>query len=389
MRKIILLGCSCLLLLSCQQKVKTSTTVQKEEPEDKLISVVQKKRAKFEPADGEVILFVGQELEAIGGTKRDSLGYWDNFQIPGGVTMYTDIMPGLTETFGDYTITYTGLNGVYETDNWGDGPENMSIPLADEDFKNVALAIGLAIIDNEGKVADGTHDDYIKKLGDFCLSLGERPIFLRIGFEFDGPWNHYDQKEYLKAYKRIKDKLDEQGVTNVAYVWQSKGYGNTLKDLESWYPGDEYVDWCSYSFFHNYAQAKMIEFAEAKGKPVFIAEATPTSADKEIDPEGNKGDTKEMILSNPEQAELAWQEWFIPFFKTINDNPKVVKAVSYINGNWRIRPRWKVNPTFKRLDARIQLSDTVSKRWNAETGKAKYLKASPELFTYLKTGKKK
>jgi hypothetical protein len=297
--------------------------------------------------------------------------------------MYTDIMPGLTESFLDHSLTYTGLNGIYTTDDWGDGPNNMSIQLADPDFDNSALAIGLAIIDNEELIADGTHDKYIEEMGKFFLSLGNRPVFLRIGFEFRGPWNRYEREGFIGAYKRIKDKLDEQGVTNVAYVWQSKGFGNTPEDLDSWYPGDSYVDWCGYSFFSSYKQAIMIEYAETKGKPVFIAEATPTATDWENDPEGNTGLTKEFILSNPEQAEMAWQEWFVPFFETINGNPKTVKAISYINAEWRAKPRWRVNPTFKNIDARLQLSEEISKRWLEETNKPKYLKASPDLFEYL------
>lgn len=339
--------------------------------------------AKFEPKDGEVILFVGQELDAIGGTNVDSNGYFDHFPTPGGFTMYTDIMPGLTETFQDHSFTYTGLNGITSTDNWGDGPNNMSIQLADSNFDNCALAIGLAIIDNEELIADGTHDPYIEELGNFFLSLKNRPVFLRIGFEFRGSWNRYDREAFIGAYKRIKDKLDEQGVENVAYVWQSKGFGNTVEDLEAWYPGDDYVDWCGYSFFSSYKQAIMIAFAENKGKPVFIAEATPTSTDWENDPEGNTGLTKEFILSNPEQAKMAWNEWFVPFFDAINRNPKTVKAISYINANWKDKPRWKVNNTFKNIDARIQLSEELSALWLEETNKEKYLKASPELFDYL------
>lgn len=343
----------------------------------------EKKLAKFEPNDGEVILFVGQELDAIGGLEDYNNGYFDHFETPAGFTMYTDIMPGLTETFLNHSFTYTGLNGIWETDNWGDGDENMSLQLEDENFKYCALAIGLAIIDNEEKIAAGEHDELINKMGEFFLELGDRPIFLRIGFEFAGPWNRYDRVSFMNAYKRIKDKLDKQGVTNVAYVWQSKGFGHSLESLEEWYPGDEYVDWCGYSFFSNYKQAKMIEFAKLKGKPVFIAEATPTSTDFEKDPEGNTGLTKEFVLSNPEQAKMAWDEWFIPFFETINKNPKTVKAISYINANWRIRPRWQVNPTFKNIDARIQLSEELSKKWNDEISKEKYLKASPNLFEKL------
>jgi len=70
--------------------------------------------------------------------------------------------------------------------------------------------------------------------------------------------------------------LEEMGVQNVAYVWQSHGWEEPMERLEAWYPGDEYVDWCGYSFFSRWAEANMIAFARKHNKPVFIAEATPT-----------------------------------------------------------------------------------------------------------------
>lgn len=373
LRYIMIVG-FCFLLLNCKQNSAEKA---------KNGELKEQKKAKFEPEDGEVILFIGQENDALGGTKKDKNGYFDHFPAPGGFTMYTDIMPGVTEEFEGHSFTYTGLNGIYETADWGDGPENMSLQLNDADFKNSALAIGLAIIDSEEKIASGELDSYIVKMGNFFKSLGKRPVFLRIGFEFDGPWNRYERDAYIKAFRRIKDKLDEQGVTNVAYVWQSKGFESTLEYLEEWYPGDDYVDWCGFSFFNHYKEENMIAFAKAKNKPVFICEAAPTSTDWKNDPKDNTGLTKEMILSNPEQAKMAWEEWFIPFFKVINENPKTIKAISYINANWKDKPRWKVNPTFKGIDSRLQLSDFITKKWNEEVGKDKYLKASPELFDKL------
>ena len=43
----------------------------------------------------------------------------------------------------------------------------------------MALAIGLSFVNHEEKVADGTHDKYIEKLGDFLLSLGKTPRFFK------------------------------------------------------------------------------------------------------------------------------------------------------------------------------------------------------------------
>ena len=334
--------------------------------------------AKFEPKDGEVILFVGQELEAIGGLYDFNDGYFDHFDTPGGITMYSNIQPG-TESFGH---TMKGLDGLWTTDDWGDSPSNLNAQLGHPNFQNVVVALGLSIAGHEDKIADGSYDDKLKIFGEYLLKTDRRPFFLRIGYEFDGHgWNNYDRENYIKAYRRIHDALDAMGVDNVAYVWQSTGWVSNLEQLEEWYPGDRYVDWCGFSFFSRWDEQKMIEFARKKGKPVFIAEASPVISDHTVKFDG---DTKTTILSNPEQAEEAWQKWFIPFFKTINDNPDVVKAVSYINCNWKDHAMWKDNPTFRDVDARLHLSEVISERWKQETGKAKYRKANPDLYKYLR-----
>lgn len=332
--------------------------------------------AKFEPADGKCIVFVGQELESIGGLEDYKDGYFDHFTTPGGFTMYTKMRPG-DEEFG---FTYSGLAGVFTTDDWGDSPSNMSLQLADEDFKNSCLAIGLELVNHEDRVARGEMDSLVLVLGNWLKSLGRRPVFLRIGYEFSGSWNHYDRKDYIASFRRIKTMYDSIGVTNVAYVWQSHGSDASLEVLESWYPGDEYVDWCGYSFFARWDEANMVEFARKHSKPVFIAEATPTIRTETTN---QNGKTAETILSNPVQAEEAWEKWFTPFFKTIDDNPDVVKAISYINCHWKSHPMWVENPTFQDVDARLQSNKDIAEKWSKEIAKDKYLNASPDLFDML------
>lgn len=331
--------------------------------------------AKFEPEGEKVLVFAGQDLESIGGLPGYKNGYTDHFPIPAGVTLYT----GLDANDGSFGGTNaTGLSGIYETSDHGNGPSNMSLLLADTTYETAALAIGLSLVNHEDKVANGELDDNIQRLGEFILSLGKRPVFLRIGYEFDGyPWNHYDREHWIKAYKRIKDHFDEQGITNVAYVWQSVGWVSNLDQLEAWYPGDEYVDWCGFSFFDRWRENRMIEFARTKGKPVFIAEASATISDFTAKFDGR---TKEVILSNPEQAQEAWDKWFVPFFQTIEENADVVKAIHYINCNWKIRPMWVENPTFQKVDARIQESPMISAKWTEKMNHTKYLNAVDQPF---------
>jgi len=372
MKYVLIITIAVFGLLSCQQqKSSKSTSIEKNN-----IPEVKNTRAKFEPADGQCILFVGQELAAIGGVAEYNDGYLDHFKRPGGFTMYTNFSPGDT-MFGNVT---KGLDGVFETDKWGDGPSNMSMQLADEDFENMALAIGLWLVNHEEEVANGTLNHLVDSLGNFIKGLAPRPVFLRIGYEFSGAWNHYDREHFLTAYKRIKDRYDEMGIDNVAYVWQSHGWEEPMEHLESWYPGDEYVDWCGTSFFSRWAEINMIEFARKHNKPVFIAEATPTISTDSVK---TTGMTEETILSNPAQGEEAWEKWFEPFFKTVEDNPDVVKAVSYINCHWKANPMWFDNPTFKRVDARLHINPTIAKRWKEQVYRDRYLQASPQLYDLL------
>ncbi len=339
---------------------------------------VDRKLAKFEPQGEGVLVFVGQEMEAIGGLEAPyNDGYLDHFRKPAGFTMYTNFSPG-DESFG-YTLK--GLDGVFTTDNWGDENSNMSKQIADPDFGNMALAIGLWFTNHEEEVATGELDHLIEKLGDWFKSLGNRPVFLRIGYEFDGhAWNNYDRENYLIAYKRIKDKLDEMGVENVAYVWQSTGWVSDLHQLWAWYPGDEYVDWCGASFFNRWKEIQMYEFARQRGKPVFLAEASPTVSDYNAK---FTGDTKPMDLKKPADADEAWMRWFMPFFREIERNRDVVKAINYINCNWKSHPMWVENPTFKRVDARLQINIMIKEKWNQLMDDPLFIHSSEDLYRRL------
>lgn len=343
---------------------------------------LERSLAKFEPKGEKVLLFVGQELEAVGGLEKYNDGYLDHFEKPAGWTTYSNINPG-ENSFGRIQ---EGLDGLNETHDWGDHDYNASLQLESENYTNMALAIGLQFVNHEEKVANGTHDALIDQLGDFLLSLGKRPVFLRIAYEFDGePWNHYDQKSTIAAYKRIVDMLRAKGVNNTAYVWQSAGSMSTQQQLEDWYPGDDYVDWLGISFFNRWRKIQMFEFARKKGKPVFIAEASPTISDPNADP--NKGITLETQLSDEKQAEQAWQEWFVPFFNAIEENKDVVKAVHYINCHWDSHRMWFDNPTFRKIDARLQLSEELSKRWNERIADPMFILSSDELYENLYNNK--
>ncbi len=320
------------------------------------------------PDDGKCLVFIGQELDAIGGVGQWSDGYLDHFDRPYGFTMYTDLMPG-TESFG---FTHRGLDGLRTTDNWGDGPSNMSIQLGDPDYAGMALAIGLDLKGgHEDRVAAGEHDSLISSLGQFLTQHSTREIYLRIGYEFDGHgWNNYDAENYIKAYRRIKDKLDDMGLKNIQYVWQSKGRGVKVEELDAYYPGDDYVDWTGFSFFAaDNENHPMIEYSRKLGKPLFIAEATPILVAADSD------DGAALDFRQEADCQKAWDEWFIPFFRCIESNQDVIKAISYINCNWRSHVMWEEIPYFDELDVRLQLHPWIKAKWEEKMSEERYVLA--------------
>lgn len=322
-------------------------------------------KAKFEPADDKCILFIGQDMGAIGGLPEYNNGYANHFPAPAGITVYTNF----------HTRREDGLAGIFSKGNWGAGDCYADQQIKAPSFTNSALAIGLEIVDSEQDIVEGKADDMIKRLGVWMQDLAPRPIFLRIGYEFDGhAWNHYSLNYYPKAWRYIVDSLTAMGVDNVAYVWQSMGSATSAADMEEWYPGDRYVDWCGYSYF-NSPDEEMIKFARLHNKPVFIAEATPVLKNGE--------DYTDTDLSNNTVAQQAWDDWFAGLFKTIEDNGDVVKALSYINVEWLAQDMWITNPTFQKVDSRIQESEFLTVKWLEKINTERYLKPTEDFWQEL------
>lgn len=330
----------------------------------------EKTLAKFEPQDGQCLFFIGQDLGATGGFDDYANGYCDFFDTPSGFTVYTNLSPG-GESYGYFN---KGLDGIKSKANWGAGDCWAQQYIEDLTYANSVMAIGLSMVNHEKRIAKGEHDDLIKELGRWIQSI-KRPVFLRIGYEFDGwDWNHYQKKHYLKAWKRIHSIFTSMGVDNVALVWQSKGTGSDQGVLEDWYPGDDIVDWCAYSYFGN-PDTEMVTFARKHNKPVFIAEASPV-----LQTDNLYFDTD---LKKEDVAKRVWETWFVSFFDTLNENKDIIKAFSYINVNWSVQPMWITNPTFQKVDSRIQVSEFISERWKREIAKSRYLKPTTELWNQL------
>jgi hypothetical protein len=201
----------------------------------------------------------------------------------------------------------------------------------------------------EDAVAAGDYDAQIGALCEGLRQLG-RPVFLRIGFEFNGPWFGYAPVPYVAAWRRIVSALRQHDLHDVATVWcyyplpwQVAGQ----PDYWAYYPGDDYVDWWAIDLFSaaEFTAEPTLAFladAERHRYPVMIGESTP------------------RWVGGVQGGAATWDAWFAPYFAFIRAHP-VIKAFCYINWDWTTYPVWQ-----DWGDARIEVNPVILERYQRE-----------------------
>ncbi len=369
------------------------------------------------PEDGKVLFIMGQDSETLTAYKASVLDNDTEMPFPGGVTLYTnitfDIGPGV-------------LAGLEEDADWGGGITNFKQTL--EQFPDAALAVGLALSDEDHgcnnlplrSIAADKDDEEIQdavpkyhaavdRMIEHFKAL-ERPVYLRIAYEFDGLWNCYQVKPFKQAFRYIKSRIDALGADNIATVWQSAAYPNNPSDqspiydaskeghLDEWYPGDDVVDWVGLSAFYGTTydqyqwscddlnpqwftasvspralQDRIVAFAREHKKPAMISEAAPQAFRIDEPPSAScifKNDSVQIT-----SAQL-WDVWYSDFFGFIHENRDIVRAVAYINTDWQSQDMWQCEdnalaggdncPKAYWGDSRIQGNPLVLSRFKAE-----------------------
>lgn len=203
------------------------------------------------------------------------------------------------------------------------------------------------------EIARRGYDMVLENMADLFKEM-KVPIFLRLGYEFggDGFGEKYNQENYIEAWRYIVDFFADQGVTNVAFVWNNL---NEKRYME-YYPGDEYVDWWAINIFDgdpldDRLVRKFISDAAEHRKPVMIAESTPRSI-------------------GTQDAATAIKGWFNPYFQLIRTYPHI-KAFCYINASWEDFPDDK----FTR-DCRLQLSSELVNTYSKIIGQPNFIHSS-------------
>ncbi len=363
-----------------------------------LLTFFESKAQLLVPPSDKTLLIIGQDLASIAGYYQSN-----KFSSPGGVTSYLNLYdcnnPKAVYPFGGMGEK---LDGTAAPDvDWGAGPTNARN--TGYGYPDATLAIGVYMTEEFypgglTAIANGQYDAEINRLGKFLKDLN-KPVFLRIGYEFDGKWNigYQNTSNFKNAYKRIVD-LIRPVAPKCMMVWQSstspvddliEGFS---EDITMWYPGDEYVDYMGYSWFLSSKKQfdltnEIIDFARLRKKPVMCSEAAPQGYDlsesdyRFIGPLLGGASGTGKVAKTSEQL---WNEWYKPFFDYIHTNSDVIKVVAYINCDWNSQAKWGVpyNEGYWG-DSRIESNAAITTKWNAEINTNFWLHGSTNLFNIL------
>ena len=360
--------------------------------------------SKFEPANGRVLVVAGQNLSAT----RAYYQLAENNIVPkpAGFTDYVSYQVGnrYPKVAPEYPREYRGNDGLLQSTNWGSGEQCADCLLHEPEFSESVVAIGLYMAGplgemgegggevctgkercNTARIARGEFDYLLDDFAGWLNAQGERPVLLRVGYEFDGSWNGYDPEQYKAAFKYIRRYLEKRGVDNVAYVMQSFGYAS-YETMELFYPEADadgpYVDWIGYSYFTNTNEkvgAEERRFARDHDLKVFIAEVTPHTGEcsDQID-----------VVSDPVRA----KQWISTFDQHVRENRDVVRAISYINARWNdseYSPMWSQQQDhncpgyFANSNARLNDNPEVAAFWGETISAPIYLNAEEDLYRKL------
>jgi hypothetical protein len=83
-------------------------------------------------------------------------------------------------------------------------------------------------------------------------SYSTSQFYLRIGYEFDLPENHYDPSQYRKVFQKIVHLFRSNHINNVLFVWHSTGSvidADSVFRYDEWFPGRDFIDMCGVSIF--------------------------------------------------------------------------------------------------------------------------------------------
>ncbi|MGH9040207.1 MAG: glycoside hydrolase family 26 protein [Acidimicrobiia bacterium] len=182
------------------------------------------------------------------------------------------------------------------------------------------------------KINNGSLDDVIRKTAQVMKAFGHE-FFMRYCWEMDGSRKQGEVRgpeKFKQAWIRMHGIFQEEGATNVIWVWtpnaagfkDKRSYSNDEPPAPHFYPGDEYVDWIAADGY-NWGVSKrnqgdrwrhfieifdeFMVFARQHPKPIMIGEygAQEQPDDPEAKPAWLRA-AHEVLMDKPRTEQCQW-----------------------------------------------------------------------------------
>lgn len=145
-------------------------------------------------------------------------------------------------------------------------------------FQIDPIKVGVAAI------AAGQYDGYFRSFADQARAFGH-PILIGFGHEMNGTWypwgaGHVRPTTFITAWRRIVRIFNEQGASNVKWLWTINVLGGHVTAPAEWWPGAAYVTWVGidgYYYvpsdtFESVYSAAIEAVRHLTGKPILLSE---------------------------------------------------------------------------------------------------------------------
>jgi hypothetical protein len=195
------------------------------------------------------------------------------------------------------------------------------------------------------KIARGDFDGYVRRSARAAARWG-RPILLRFAHEMNGDWvpwglgvNGNTAEDYIDAWRRLVTVFDEEGASNVRWVWSPNVDPDGYLPFERLYPGDRWVDWVALDGF-NFAgglgwRSFTDIFADSyeaitrlTSKPLMIAE-----------------------MGSDEEANRSKAEWITSMFARELPRFRAIRAIVWFNSPHGDRVDFRIDSSAESLAA--------------------------------------
>ncbi len=199
------------------------------------------------------------EIYAVSDTASASYPYYGALYEPESGCYYGRVAGGGVTASGGWGLTngsnlanesafsyYYSLTDSYSLQYWsyiyGNLLDGSKLFLVNLNFENEGADCDL--------VVSGYYDSKLTETFNYLATL-DCPILLRIGGEVNTWTDRPSASTYISAYRYVAN-LAHQLCPNVALVFNVSASSSYLLDMDSYYPGDAYVDWVGVSLYYNH-----------------------------------------------------------------------------------------------------------------------------------------